>query len=100
MNMPHLSSVPNSSSNNRQNFLDGISNKRFYFGNNQYLTKKEMICAIQISLGFSIKEAAIKLNLSPRTVETHLIKTKEKMNARNLYEMITKLVKSFPQLFD
>lgn len=88
------------STDTRQSFLQEISNKRFYFENNRYLTKKEMLCATQIGFGLSIKEVARKFNVSPRTVETHLIHIKEKMNARNLNEMITKLVKAFPQLFD
>lgn len=54
------------------------------------LTKKESLCLYYLSQGKSLKEVARQLNISPRTVESHLNNLKLKLGARNKTELIIK----------
>ncbi|MBA2653004.1 MAG: response regulator transcription factor [Tatlockia sp.] len=52
------------------------------------LSKREYAVLILLSQGFTDKEIAKKLLISPRTVETHIIHAKHKMNVRTRAELI------------
>ncbi len=56
------------------------------------LTNRQSSCALHLLQGLQYKEIALKLNLSPRTVEDHVIQLKIKFNARNKGELIIKLM--------
>lgn len=60
--------------------------------NINHLTKREMECAKYISQGYTIKEVARLLILSPRTVETHLERLKNKLNIRKKSELVRYLL--------
>ena len=47
------------------------------------LTPREHSVIILVADGYADKEIAVKLNLSPRTVQTHLRQAILKLNARN-----------------
>lgn len=54
-------------------------------------TKREIDCANLLMKGMKIKEIALALNLSPRTVETHINNLKIKLNCRDKSGIIIKL---------
>ena len=79
----------------KQNFLEEIQVNKVFLSseiNNLYLTKRE-IETIKIYLkGYSAKEIAKQMSLSPRTIEYHLANIKHKFNAPNkaiLFEKMT-----------
>lgn len=53
-----------------------------------YLTSKELVCLKQLSLGYTAKEVAYMLNISPRTVELHTATLKEKLGCSFITEAI------------
>ena len=53
------------------------------------LTKQEKVILRMICLGFTAKEIAVQLNNSPRTIETHIIHIKTKLDCRKKYELIS-----------
>jgi len=56
------------------------------------LTKAELRCAIYLQQGFCPKEiAGISYN-SPQTIEKHIISLREKMQARSLIHLVSKLL--------
>lgn len=55
------------------------------------LSNRQFHCATFLLKGLSQKEIALQLNISPRTVETHLNNLKIKLACRNKSELITKL---------
>ncbi len=52
------------------------------------LSKREYAVLILLSQGFTDKEIAKKLVISPRTVESHIIHAKQKMNIKTRAELI------------
>lgn len=53
-----------------------------------FLTKREIQCLIMLSRGDTGKEVARKLNISPRTVESHINKLRIKTNRQTKVEII------------
>lgn len=51
------------------------------------LSKRQYECVILAAKGLSAKEIARLLDISPRTVETHLDILREKLNARNRMQL-------------
>lgn len=58
------------------------------------LTPRERDVITLVAKGFSDKEIALKLELSPRTVQTHLNATILKFNARNRTHVAALFVKA------
>lgn len=69
---------------NRQ--LHAYKNQGYQFGN-LYLTTKEVQCIRYLILGKTAEEIGIILNLSKRTVETHTLNIKRKMNCFNQFRL-------------
>jgi DNA-binding CsgD family transcriptional regulator len=59
-----------------------------YLEKSKSITKRELDVLIMLSKGKTAKEIANLLNISSRTVETHLEKIKQKINARNKIEVM------------
>lgn len=57
------------------------------------LTARELCCVNHLLLGMTTPEVARALNLSPRTVETHLLNLKNKLNCNSKSELIALLIK-------
>jgi len=53
------------------------------------ITKRETEILDLISWGFSDKEIALQLNISARTVQTHVERAREKLEARNRTHAVT-----------
>ncbi len=54
-------------------------------------TPREAQCLVYLLKGQEFKVMAKQLNISPRTVETHFIKIKEKMRCRKVIELVSKI---------
>ncbi len=67
-----------------------------------YLTHREHQCALQLMEGCTLKEIALKLGLSPRTVEFYLKNIKNKLSCRTKYQMMRALLdtKWYQQIID
>ena len=57
-----------------------------------HLTPKERVILAEIVRGHSSKEVARALNISPRTVEFHRAKLLKKYGARNVAELVRKVL--------
>lgn len=57
-------------------------------------TPQELNCAVLLCDGLATKEIALKLDISPRTVEKHILSLRQKMNARNMLHLVTILFKA------
>lgn len=71
------------------NTNQNVSDKRkdgHYFGD-LYLTNREIECVNYLSRGKTAEEMAIILNISKRTVETHISNIKNKMNCFNQFRL-------------
>lgn len=56
------------------------------------LSIRETQILVQIAYGFSDKEIANELNISPRTIQTYVIRICLKLNARNRPHAVAKLI--------
>lgn len=57
-------------------------------------TPKELSCAALLCEGLAAKEIAVKLSISSRTVEKHILSLRQKMRARNTLHLVTMLLKA------
>ncbi|MGD9592721.1 MAG: helix-turn-helix transcriptional regulator [Candidatus Berkiella sp.] len=55
----------------------------------EYLTPQERLCLSLLAKGLSYKEIALKLKISPRTVETYLNRVRLRFNLRYKKDLIT-----------
>ncbi len=55
------------------------------------LSKREYACALLVTKGYSNKQIAIELKISPRTVETHIEHAKCKLGVKRRAELIAKI---------
>lgn len=65
---------------NHNLILEKLELNKVYFDNNIKLTKQEIKSIIYFAHGYSAKIIARKLNIAPKTVETHIFKSKLKLN--------------------
>lgn len=69
---------------------DILDNK--WGGNSTFVfTKKELLIACYLQAGFSSKEIATKISISPRTVEKHILNLRLKTQSRNIVHLIAQL---------
>jgi DNA-binding CsgD family transcriptional regulator len=61
--------------------------KRYYLGDNTYLTPCEVECLRWLSLGKTAEEIAIITETSKRTVEEHISHIKEKLHCTSLFQL-------------
>lgn len=66
--------------------IDNNKKPGFQFGN-LFLTKRELHCINYLIFGKTAEEIAIILNISKRTVETHIQNIKRKMNCFNQFRL-------------
>lgn len=59
-----------------------------------HLSKRELECVKYLIQGMTSREIGTMLFISKRTVETHLIHLKEKMNCRTKSELIINLIQN------
>lgn len=74
-----------------KNFLNNMDFERFYLEGTYkdiYFSKKEFECILHLSNGKTIKEIAKLLNISPRTIETHISNMKKKINNSTTSKLI------------
>ena len=75
----------------RTNFIKEPNIKRYFLDGQYshiYFTQREYECIKLVAKGKSLKEIGISLNLSPRTVETHLEKARKKLGSVSLSELV------------
>lgn len=81
----------------RREFMEALPIQSFRFqnalGELAILTAKELLCAQQLIRGKTSKEIACALNLSPRTVETHVESIKRKSGCYSKSKAIQLLLK-------
>lgn len=53
------------------------------------VTKRELNCLALIAKGYTMKGVALRLNISPRTVETHLRNLKEKFGFSSKNQLVS-----------
>lgn len=71
--------------------------KRYFLGEPYpeiYLTQREYECFNEIMLGKTITQAAVKLEISPRTVEFYLKNMRIKLQCHTRSELVQALLKS------
>jgi DNA-binding CsgD family transcriptional regulator len=92
---PVLNSVLTTEKNNqtlkREEFLNKITPSQFsilYHGKLSVLSFREYQCMCLLASGFTAKEAAKLINLSPRTIEFYLTNIKKKVGYRTTFDLI------------
>jgi len=78
----------------RQKFLAQLAIKKFSlvdYGQKVVLTARETDCMREWFRGYSAREVAQKLCISQRTVETHIVHIKDKLQCNNKSQLIDKL---------
>lgn len=81
---------------NEDEFLSATQIKRFYLPDAKdkvYLSERELACAKLLVRGMTAKEIAITLAISPRTVEVHINKIKDKLGCTWKSEVARQLIK-------
>jgi len=61
------------------------------------LPPKKLEILTLLALGFTDKEIALKMNISKRTVETHISSIIATLNARNRVNAVVKYIASHPK---
>ena len=61
--------------------------------NNEILSDRESLCVLHLCKGFTMKETAKIVGLSPKTVETYIDRAKQKFNCKNKAELIAAFLK-------
>jgi len=92
---PRKVMMPNMGVEKRSDFLRKTQIKRFYFINQEndlYLTKREAECVAHMLNGATAKQTAQLLNISFRTVESHLQKIKEKLHCFSKEDVVNLLI--------
>lgn len=77
--------------------FEPLNNNLIINNKSVHLTEKEMDCIKQMMKGYTMKATAKELNISPRTVETHLYKIKQKLQCNNKFELL-RLMENNPHL--
>lgn len=75
-------------------FLAQTSIKRFWIGDQEYLSRREVECLQYLLRGQSLKSIAQLLNISIRTVETHINNIKRKLGCNYKSELLNKIAAS------
>lgn len=71
-----------------------VSKEKHFIGDeypNVYFTEREAQCMLNFLDGRTMKKAAEKMQLSPRTVEYYLKTMKLKLNCKNKFDLIKKV---------
>lgn len=55
---------------------------------NETLSERESLCVFHLCKGYTMKETAKVMGLSPKTVETYIDRAKQKFKCRNKAELI------------
>lgn len=82
---------------NQHSSVRGRATERYYLGDKfegAYFTRREAECMVQFLKGKTISQAALSLNLSPRTVEFYLKNMKNKLSCQTRPELIQAIVNS------
>jgi two-component system response regulator FixJ len=74
--------------------LNGLNRRRSIQVRIESLTKREYEIMRLIAEGNNTKVVAVKLNISPRTVEIHRARTMEKMQAKTLAQLVQMVVEA------
>lgn len=83
-------------SNVSNNYCVTSSSKKSNAGS---LSKQEQDCVQRLCRGLSLKEIAREMDLSPRTVETYLERSKIKLNCYKRADLIAKYIRKFYFIF-
>lgn len=81
-----------------QHFLQDMTEKRQIMRGKHDMVKlsaREIDCLNYLALGYGVKGVASILGLSPRTVETHINKAKQRTNFYTKQELLTNFISSF-----
>ncbi len=76
---------------NTHNPKQMLNLKKIHLDSGISLSARELTCAKLLIKGMSARLIAESLSLSPRTIETNLMRLKEKLNCRSKTELIAKL---------
>lgn len=69
-------------------FLESIRGKRTYsLQNINYLTQREIECLNYLAKGKTLEETAVLLHITTRTVKAHINAAKQKLNAKNQFQL-------------
>ncbi len=71
---------------NKETFLEQMKSNQIIIAGKK-LTPREIACLKYVCQGLTAKEAARVLNVSPRTVEAHILNIKRKLGCRNVIEL-------------
>ena len=76
-----------------QSFQNTLNIERYYVNEKYYITKRELECIQWISLGKTVEDIGVILNISSRTVEAHVNNLKQKLDCYKVTSAIHKLTK-------
>ena len=85
---------------NKSNNLFNVS--KYYLAGKYrhvYLTRQQFKCVFKLSEGMRIKSIAILLGISPRTVEDHINKVKEKLQCTTTADLIIEFRQNIPNFY-